>query len=468
MDSAEFRRCAKELVDYVADYLDRIRERSVLPDVQPGYMRELLPDSAPKEAEHWKTVLQDVERVIMRGMTHWNSPHFHAYFPIANSYPSMCADILLSGITTMGFSWISSPACTELEMLMMDWLGKMLELPEQFLFESEGLGGGVIQGSASESTLVALLAARNRALTFYKGAKLENLVVYASDQSHSSVERATLYGAVMIRLLPADENLSLRGDTLAKAIEEDRKNGNLPFLVVGSLGTTNTCAFDNIKEIGEICVEQKLWLHIDAAYAGAAFICPEFRCLLDGIEYADSFVFNPHKWLLVNFECSTMWVKNRLDLTEAFFVNPTYLKYKREGPIPDYRHWQIPLGRRFRALKMWFVFRMYGVDGLRKHIREHVRLAKEFESLIASDPQFEVVCPVTLGLVCFRLKGSNSMNEALLQLINDRRKIHIVSTYVRGQLILRFVICSRFTNSEDIKFAFIEFQEVAAQVKKRI
>ncbi|KAF8797199.1 Aromatic-L-amino-acid decarboxylase like protein [Argiope bruennichi] len=226
---------------------------------------------------------------------------------------------------------MASPACTELEMMMMDWMGKALDLPEHFLFESEGPGGGVIQGTASEATLVALLAARSRTLNLMEDAKLENLVSYASDQSHSSVERAALLGAVEMRLLPADENLQLRGETLEKAIQEDRKNGKIPFFVVATLGTTNTCSFDELDEIGEVCVREKLWLHIDAAYAGSAFICPEFRHILDGVEYADSFNFNPHKWLLVNFDCSAMWVKDQNEITEAFSVNPTYLKHDKEG-----------------------------------------------------------------------------------------------------------------------------------------
>ncbi|XP_054713370.1 aromatic-L-amino-acid decarboxylase-like [Uloborus diversus] len=466
MDSTEFRRCAKELVDFVADYLDRIGERSVLPDVQPGFMAELLPDEAPQESENWKEVIKDIERVVMPGMTHWNSPHFHAYFPTANSYPSMCADILLSALSCIGFTWMSSPSCTEMEMVMMDWLGKAIQLPEHFLFESKGPGGGVIQGTASEATLVALLAARSRSLALTKGAKLEKLVAYASDQSHSSVERAALLGAVRMRLLPTDENLSLRGDTLAKAIKEDKDKGDIPFIVVATLGTTSTCAFDNLKEIGTVCSKEDIWLHIDAAYAGSSFICPEFRPLLDGVELADSFNFNPHKWLLVGFDCSTMWVKNRLDITEAFSVNPTYLKHEKEGQIPDYRHWQIPLGRRFRSLKMWFVFRMYGIRKLQEHIRKHVALAKEFERLVCGDARFEVVEPVLLGLVCFRLKGPNHLNEELNRRVNERRRIHITPTRVRDRYILRFAICSRVTTSEDITFAWEEIRQVAALLEK--
>ncbi|KAG8190587.1 hypothetical protein JTE90_014063 [Oedothorax gibbosus] len=284
MEGDEFRKCGKELIDFVTNYLETIRERSVLPDVQPGYIRELLPDRAPDTPERWQDVIKDIEKVVLPGMTHWNSPHFHAYFPTANSYPAMCGDILISALSCIGFTWISSPACTEMEMVMMDWLGKMLQLPAHFLFESEGPGGGVIQGTASEATLVALLAARSRTLALTEGAKLEKLVAYASDQSHSSVERAALLGAVQIRLLPTDAHLSLRGDALAKAIKEDRDKGLIPFIVVATLGTTNTCAFDNLKEIGHVCNEEKIWLHIDAAYAGSSFICPEYRPFLDGVE----------------------------------------------------------------------------------------------------------------------------------------------------------------------------------------
>ncbi|GIZ00536.1 aromatic-L-amino-acid decarboxylase [Caerostris extrusa] len=254
MDSEEFRKCGKELVDFIADYHETMRERPVLPDVQPGYMRGLLPDHAPENPEPWQDVVADIEKVIMPGMTHWNSPHFHAYFPTGSSYPAICADILGSALTCIGFTWKASPACTEMEMMMMDWLGKALQLPEHFLFESNGSGGGVIQGTASEATLVALLAARTRTLKLNKGSKLGDLVSYASDQSHSSVERAALLGAVEMKLLPSDDNLSLRGEALEKAIKEDREKGKkIPFLVVATLGTTNTCAFDNLVEIGQIC-----------------------------------------------------------------------------------------------------------------------------------------------------------------------------------------------------------------------
>ncbi|CAG2172287.1 unnamed protein product [Oppiella nova] len=254
MDANEFRSAAKQLVDYIADYIENIRERDVLPSVKPGYIRELIPETAPEDGEEWSAIFKDIERVIMPGMTHWHSPHFHAYFPTANSYPSICADMMSGALAVIGFTWIASPACTELEMQMMDWLAKMLDLPQHFLFSSGGKGGGVIQGTASEATFVALLGARSKTLAENDNNKqlLTKLVAYASDQSHSSVERAGLLGAVQMRLLPSDESLSLRGDVLREQIKKDRANGLIPFFVVATLGTTNTCAFDHLVEVGKV------------------------------------------------------------------------------------------------------------------------------------------------------------------------------------------------------------------------
>uniref|UniRef100_A0A8D1FGH3 Aromatic-L-amino-acid decarboxylase n=1 Tax=Sus scrofa TaxID=9823 RepID=A0A8D1FGH3_PIG len=426
MNASDFRRRGKEMVDYVADYLEGIEGRQVYPDVQPGYLRPLIPATAPQEPDTFEDILQDVEKIIMPGVTHWHSPYFFAYFPTASSYPAMLADMLCGAIGCIGFSWAASPACTELETVMMDWLGKMLQLPEAFLAGEAGEGGGVIQGSASEATLVALLAARTKVTRRLQAASpgltqaavLEKLVAYASDQ------------------------------------------------VVATLGTTSCCSFDNLLEVGPICHEEDIWLHVDAAYAGSAFICPEFRHLLNGVEFADSFNFNPHKWLLVNFDCSAMWVKRRTDLTGAFKLDPVYLKHSHQdsGLITDYRHWQLPLGRRFRSLKMWFVFRMYGVKGLQAYIRKHVQLSHEFEAFVLQDPRFEVCAEVTLGLVCFRLKGSDGLNEALLERINSARKIHLVPCRLRGQFVLRFAICSRKVESGHVRLAWEHIQGLAAEL----
>nr|XP_003222345.1 PREDICTED: aromatic-L-amino-acid decarboxylase [Anolis carolinensis] len=476
MDAAEFRKRGKEMVDYIADYLEKIEKRQVFPDVQPGYLRPLLPDSAPEEPETYENILKDVEKIIMPGVTHWHSPYFFAYFPTANSFPAILADMLSAGIGCIGFSWASSPVCTELETVMLDWLGKMINLPPNFLAEKNGQGGGVIQGTASEATLVAMLAARTKAIhrVISENEKLTpedvmgKLVAYTSDQAHSSVEKDSLIAGVKIKQIPTDDKFAVRGSALRKAIDNDKATGLIPFFFCATLGTTPCCSFDKLLELGPICNEENIWLHIDAAYAGSSFICPEFRYLLDGVEFADSFNFNAHKWLLVNFDCSAMWVKKRSDLTRAFKIDPIYLKhgYEESGHITDYRHWQIPLGRRFRSLKLWFVLRMYGVKGLQEYIRKHIKLAHEFKDLVLQDDRFEICADVIMGLVCFRLKGSNKLNEELLKSINNARRIHLVPCHLREKFVLRFAICARTVESAHVQFAWKHIVDLANELLK--
>ncbi|XP_055711328.1 aromatic-L-amino-acid decarboxylase isoform X2 [Phlebotomus papatasi] len=472
MEAPEFKEFAKEMVDYIANYLENIRERRVLPTVQPGYLRPLIPGEAPQKPESWQDVMADVERVVMPGVTHWHSPRFHAYFPTANSYPAIVADMLSGAIACIGFTWIASPACTELEVVMLDWLGKMLDLPAEFLACSGGKGGGVIQGTASEATLVALLGAKAKTMQRVKEEHPEwdeativsKLVGYCSLQAHSSVERAGLLGGVKLRSLKADGMNRLRGETVEAAIRDDLAAGLIPFYIVATLGTTSSCAFDCLDEIGPIGNRHNVWVHVDAAYAGSAFICPEYRYLMKGIETADSFNFNPHKWMLVNFDCSAMWLKDPRWVVDAFNVDPLYLKHDMQGSAPDYRHWQIPLGRRFRALKLWFVLRLYGIENLQAHIRRHCGFAKKFEALCRADDRFEIVGDVTMGLVCFRLKGSNELNDTLLKRINGRGKIHMVPSKINEVFFLRMAVCSRFTVSEDMDFTWKEVAEAADEV----
>ncbi|CAL1678950.1 unnamed protein product [Lasius platythorax] len=472
MDISEFVKFAKATIDFVADYNETLRNRNVLPDVEPGYLSKLLPEQAPQKSEKWQKVLEDVEQYIMPGITHWNSPYFHAYFPTANSYPAIVAEILSSAIGCIGFSWIASPACTELEVITCNWLGKLLGLPNEFLNHSEGTGGGVIQGSASECTFICLLAAKEYTTRQIKTLHPElnedliksKLVAYTSNQSNSSVEKAGILGSMLIRLLPVDNKCSLRGETLKKAIQEDREKGLIPCYVVATLGTTGTCAFDNLDEIGPICKEHNIWLHIDAAYAGAAFICPEFRYLMSGVQYADSFNVNAHKWLLVNFDASVMWVKDSRRLIEAFSVNRIYLAHDKEGLAPDYRNWQIPLGRRFRSLKLWFVMRIYGVEGLQKHIKNTIRLAQLFEKYLRSDDRFEIVTEVVMGLVCFRIKGDNSLTKKLLDRLQARRQVYLIASTYQDKLIARFVVCSRLCREEDIAFSWNEISSQTNEI----
>ncbi|CAH1388971.1 unnamed protein product [Nezara viridula] len=472
MDHKSFKEFSQAMSEYIANYLENIRERPVLPTVEPGYLRPLVPASAPESPEKWQDIMEDLERVIMPGVTHWHSPRFHAYFPTANSYPAIVADMLSDAIACIGFTWIASPACTELEVVMLDWLGKLLDLPKEFLASSGGKAGGVIQGTASEATLVALLGAKAKAIRKAKAQNPEltdyeiisKLVGYCSQQAHSSVERAGLLGGVRLRLLDTDERHRLRGDTLKAAIEEDKKAGLIPFYVVATLGTTSCCSFDALEEIGDVCNASEVWLHVDAAYAGSAFICPEFRYLNAGVEKADSFNFNPHKWMLVTFDCSAMWLKDPTDVIDAFNVDPLYLKHEMQGSAPDYRHWQIPLGRRFRALKLWFVMRLYGAENLRAHIRKQIGLAHLFESLLLEDSRFEIFSEVTMGLVCFRLKGTNELNEQLLKMINGHGKIHLVPSKIKGSYFLRLAICSRYTEEEDIRESWKEISTLACNL----
>uniref|UniRef100_A0A667WEX2 Histidine decarboxylase n=1 Tax=Myripristis murdjan TaxID=586833 RepID=A0A667WEX2_9TELE len=382
MQAEEYNRRGKELVDYITEYLGSIRERKVIPDVKPGYMKELLPDSAPTEPEEWETIFKDIERVIMPGA--------------------------------------SSPACTELEMNVMDWLCKALGLPSFFLHHHpDSRGGGILQGTVSESTLVALLAAR------------KDKILHLTTSAHSSVEKAGLISLVKIRFLPTDEQFSLRGDTLKQAIQEDRSNGLVPVMLCATLGTTGVCAFDKISELGPVCAEEGLWLHVDAAYAGSAYFCPELRWSLEGIEYAHSFVFNPSKWMMVHFDCTAFWVKDKYKLQQTFSVDPVYLRHENSQAATDFMHWQIPLSRRFRSLKLWFVMRAFGLKNLQAHIR-HV-----------SGIQFPL-------LFILSLQEGNDLTQELLRRLTRSGTMYLIPADLHTKRIIRFTVTSQFTTSDDI------------------
>ncbi|XP_050585394.1 histidine decarboxylase isoform X3 [Bombus affinis] len=473
MNLEEYRKHGKEVVDYIADYLENIRSRRVYPAVSPGYLRNVLPTSAPVNGEPWEDIFADIERCIMPGVTHWQSPHMHAYFPALNSPASLLADMLADAINCLGFTWASSPACTELETIVMNWLGKMIGLPDKFLHCPGGSGGGgVIQTTASEATLVCLLAARTRAIRDVQQNEPDRLpaeinsrlVAYCSDQAHSSVEKAGLIGLVRMKYIESDNELSMRGEALLEAITHDRAAGLLPFFVCATLGTTGACAFDNLKEVGLVCEQNGLWLHVDAAYAGSAFVCPEFRGWLQGIEYADSIAFNPSKWLMVHFDCTAMWVKSSQALHRTFNVDPLYLKHENSGLAIDYMHWQIPLSKRFRALKLWFVIRNYGITGLQKHIREGVRLAQKFEALVLADARFEIPATRHLGLVVFRLRGENNLTERLLKKMNSRGRVHCVPAALHGKYVIRFTVTSTNTTNEDILRDWAEIRNTANEI----
>ncbi|XP_011920702.1 PREDICTED: histidine decarboxylase isoform X2 [Cercocebus atys] len=425
MEPEEYRERGREMVDYICQYLSTVRERRVTPDVQPGYLRAQLPESAPEDPDSWDSIFGDIERIIMPGVVHWQSPHMHAYYPALTSWPSLLGDMLADAINCLGFTWASSPACTELEMNVMDWLAKMLGLPEHFLhYHPSSQGGGVLQSTVSESTLIALLAARKNKILEMKTSEPDadesclnaRLVAYASDQAHSSVEKAGLISLVKMKFLPVDDNFSLRGEALQKAIEEDKQRGLVPVFVCATLGTTGVCAFDCLSELGPICAREGLWLHIDAAYAGTAFLCPEFRGFLKGIEYADSFTFNPSKWMMVHFDCTGFWVKDKYKLQQTFSVNPIYLRHANSGVATDFMHWQIPLSRRFRSIKLWFVIRSFGVKNLQAHVRH----------------------------------GPNCLTENVLKEIAKAGHLFLIPATIQDKLIIRFTVTSQFTTRDDI------------------
>ncbi|XP_055701578.1 aromatic-L-amino-acid decarboxylase [Phlebotomus papatasi] len=472
MDTKDFNKYGKEMIDYICNYMENIETRDVAPKVDPGYLKELVPSEAPQKGEDFKTILGDIESKIMPGVVHWNHPYFFAYFPSGNSYPSILGDVLSSAIGSIGFSWASCPASTELETIVLDWYAKALDLPDFFVSDSPGSkGGGAIQGSASECALVCMISARARAIKELKGNNYEihdsvylpQLVAYASREAHSSIEKAAKMAIIKLRILDTDSRGSFRGETLRAAIEKDVKDGLTPFFVVATVGTTGACAFDNLKEIGKVCQNySNIWFHVDGAYAGNSFILPEMRQFKEGMEYADSFNTNPNKLLLTNFDASALWVRDVMALKTALTVNPLYLQHEHASAI-DYRHYGIPLSRRFRSLKLWFVFRSYGITGLQQYIRNHIALAKRFEQLVRSDERFEVRNDVHLGLVCFRLRQSDATNRDLLARINHSGKFHMTPAMVRGKYAIRFCVTYEHAKEEHIDYAWQEIKAFAEE-----
>jgi aromatic-L-amino-acid decarboxylase len=423
MTPDQFREVGRRMVDRIADYMERVGDFPVRSRVRPGDVASLLPEHAPERAESWDDILGDLDRVVMPGITHWQSPRFFGYFPCNTSGPAILADMLSDALNAQGMMWSTSPAVTEVETRMLDWMGRALGLPESFLSTS-GRGAGVIQGTASESSLVCLLAARDRALRSGRATSIEKMAVYTSTQAHSSIAKDARIAGISdahVRLIPTDATYAMDASALARAMRDDASNGLVPIYICATVGTTSSGAIDPVRAIVDAARDHHAWVHVDAAYAGAAAICPEHRApLMDGVEGADSYVFNPHKWLLTTFDCSTLWVRDRKALIDALSITPEYLRNAASdsGAVIDYRDWQIPLGRRFRALKLWFVMRHYGVEGLRAYIREHIRLAHLVESLIDADDRFERPAARCLSLVTFRLKGENARTQTLMERVN--------------------------------------------------
>jgi aromatic-L-amino-acid/L-tryptophan decarboxylase len=469
MDPEDFRKHGHEVVDWIADYYKRIESYPVLSQMHPGELHSYLPDKPPQQGEPFKAILGDIEKLILPGVTHWQSPNFFAFFPSNASGPAILGDLLSSGLGVQGMLWATSPACTELETHVLDWLVPVLGLPQKFL--SSDTGGGVIQDTASSSTLCAVLAGRERATNFQSNQRgvTEKLCAYTSNQAHSSIEKAIKIagiGSKNLRLIGTDEKFAMKPEALTNAIEKDRAAGMKPFFVCATVGTTSSNAIDPVPRIGEICRRHDLWLHVDAAMSGTAALCPEFRHIHNGVQHADSYCFNPHKWMFTNFDCDCFYVADRKTLIQTLSVLPEYLRNQatESGAVIDYRDWHVPLGRRFRSLKLWFVLRHYGIEGLQFHIREHVRLAQDFASWVESDARFELVIKPPLNLVCFRLKSGDNANQKLMEALNGSGDLYLTHTRLGNRLTLRISIGQTNTTERHVKKAWRRIQEEASRL----
>ncbi len=455
MTPEEFRRHGYALVDWVAGYWSELAKLRVTPEAPPGTAAGALPDRAPEHGDGFAGLLADLDRVIVPNLTHWQHPAFFAYFPANTSGPSVLADLVCAGLGVQGMLWSTGPACTEVETVVLDWLADVMDLPARF--RSTGTGGGVIQDSASSAALVATVAALHRASggRWRQSGVDGRYTVYTSTQGHSSIEKAARVaglGDAAVRLVEVDEAYAMRPEALRAAIAADVAAGAVPALVVATVGTTSTTAVDPLGAIGEICREYRAWLHVDAAYAGAATVCPELRWVHSGLELADSYCFDPHKWLLTGFDCDAFWIADRAELVKALTVLPEYLRNTatESGAVIDYRDWHVPLGRRFRALKLWFVLRWYGAEGLRAHIRSGVSLAARFAEWVAADERFEIVAPHPFSLVCFRRRGPDGPNEELLRRVNATGQAYLTHTRVGGRYVLRLAVGSPWTEEAHV------------------
>jgi aromatic-L-amino-acid decarboxylase len=450
MTPDEFRRHGREVVDWVAHYMERLPDLPIASGVKPGDIAARLPESAPEEPEPFDRLLADLDEVVLPGITHWQSPGWFAYFPANVSPPSILAELASAGIGAQGMLWATSPALTEVESRVLDWLVDLLGLPESWK-SSVGPGGGVIQMSASDSTHLMHVVARERALA--AGAATDRLVAYASSQAHSSVERgARIAGFRQVRLVDVDSEFALRPDTLDAAIAEDRASGLTPAIVTTTIATTGTCAVDPVARVAGIASAEGIWHHVDAAWAGSAMVLAEQRHHQAGVERVDSYTFNPHKWLGVNFDCNVLWVADREPLISTLSILPPYLRNvaSESGAVIDYRDWHVPLGRRFRALKLWWVLRHYGARGIRHHIGDHLRHAAEFAQRVDDEPSLQRIAPVQFALVCFAHRDGNEATDRLAAAINADPGLYVTSSQVDDRRFIRVAIGQTWTTAEHV------------------
>ena len=469
LKNGDFRLVGHHFVDWIADYFENIEKFPVLSPLEPGDVKKNIAAVPPARGEAMDGIFRDFERVLLPGISHWQHPGWFAYFPANNSPASVLGEFLTAGIGAQCMIWQTSPAAAELEEVVIDWLRQMTGLPEGF--------SGVIQDTASTATLCALLSARERATGFESNdAGLQTpLTVYASEEAHSSVDKGVKiagFGIKNFRRIPTDGRFAVIPEKLEEAMTKDRDAGFVPACVVATVGTTSSGAIDPLRAVGEICRKQGVWFHVDAAWAGTAALLPEKRWILDGVELADSFVFNPHKWMATNFDCSAYFVKDPATLVRTFEIHPEYLKTGVDAKVKNYRDWGIQLGRRFRALKLWFVIRSYGVEGLQAMVREHLRLAALVKDWVEGDGRFELLAPVDLGLVCFRLvdgreeSGLDEINRRLLERVNASGRVFLTHTTLRGKYTIRLVVGQRTTEERHVRGAWDIISAAAGEVLK--
>ncbi|KAJ9128354.1 hypothetical protein QFC24_000647 [Naganishia onofrii] len=533
MDIEAFRKAGYQAVDAICDYYTKIREMPVNSTVEPGYLVKQLPDHAPEKGEEFAVIAKDFQEQIMPGITHWQHPSFFAFFPSITNFESILADMYATSVSNPGFNWNCSPACTELEMVVMDWAAKLFGLEKSF-HGSSGAGGGIILGSASEACLTVAVAARERCLrvltedavslngnhvngksedsvqsngisTGVDGARVKatqvvipddlrasstpKMVMYGSTQTHSIGKKAAIILGMQFRALPTyrKDDYALRADVVRQTLEEDTENGLIPFMLIATVGTTNTGTIDHIADIGAVLKDfPTTYLHVDAAWAGVCLALPELRqtLQLDPInEYAHSFSTNFHKWGLVAFDATALWVRDRELLTSALDVTPAYLRTAQgdSGSVIDYRNWQLALGRRFRSLKVWFVLRSYGVEGYQKHLRGGLDMANVLEEMIQSSPDFELLVPKSLALLVFRYHPSdrqysqtelNDLNRRLHASLASRGDIILTQTVLpaengeEGTFCIRFSLGNARTEKQDVVQGWDLVVRLASQLKK--
>ena len=470
LSNKEFRKHGHGVIDWIADYLDGIEQFPVKSTMLPGEIKAQLSQFAPEEGEQMENIFNEFKQIIPPGITHWQHPGFMALFPSNASYESMLGEFLAAGLGINAMVWETSPAATELEEIMMDWLKKMFRLPLEFK--------GVIHDTASISTLTAILSAREKHSDFrinkHGFNNYENLILYCSEQTHYSIEKgakAAGIGLDNVRKIKTDAKYAMVADELKIHIERDIQSGKQPFMVVATLGTTSSLAFDPLFEIGTICREKNIWLHVDAAYAGSAFILEEYQHYLQGIEFADSYVVNAHKWLFTNFDCSLYYVKDVQHLINTFSSNPEYLK-RTVDDVLNYKDWGIPLGRRFRALKLWFVLRSFGIEGLKNKLREHIRLSNLFYDKIRLNNEWEIMAPFTMNVLCIRFIPSsintedalNKINETIVSKINATGKFYLSGTKLNGKYVIRVVIGQTNVEERHVEILYALLNSIASKI----